>query len=121
MTCLLSNHKIPISDAQENVLDTKREVWKIYGSVWMGVKLMLQLEVWFGTYSLSNYLSVTSNKADRKLCLIYSQVSRIFERIRKGMADRPYLSHVVQPYYAVENKFGAEDNEVYEFKFNTSV
>ena len=31
------------------------------------------------------------------------------------MADKPYLSHVVQPYYAVENQLGAEDKEVFMF------
>ena len=39
----------------------------------------------------------------------FQQIKKIFERIQDGMVGKPFLPHVVQPYYAIENKRGASD------------
>ena len=46
------------------------------------------------------------------MILFLHQVNSIFERISEGMADKPFLRNVIQPYYAIENKCGGEDPAV---------
>ena len=36
----------------------------------------------------------------------------MFERIRVSLVDKPYQNHVVRPFYAIENKLGADDQAV---------
>ena len=43
------------------------------------------------------------------------QIQTVFERIMKGVAEKPYRHHVVRPYYAIENKLGAGDSRVRDY------
>ena len=44
-----------------------------------------------------------------KFCSSANQITNIFKKISEGLAGKPFVDHVVKPYYAIENERGAED------------